>query len=117
MVLRRAKRRMDEIAVDDDYISQFGTERGELKGVTLMEEEEVKMAAESRGLDVLGKSNLKGDLQKWIKEGPKGPVARLLLMRPEAWKERARGEGRAMEKSGGGRKEHGNVKEKELKDG
>ena len=61
IVSRRVYGRFRELEVDDFAIRRDG-------GVAMMEGEEVRMACEERGMDVMGKrvEDLRGDLKQWI---------------------------------------------------
>ena len=80
LVKGRAKKRLEYLDQDDFLIRKNG-------GVEAMEMEEVRFALEERGLDVLGKNDvqLRGLLRSWLRELGRGPVTRLLLMRPSIW--------------------------------
>lgn len=68
MIQRRAMKRAWEVRADDMAILRDG-------GVGLMEAEEVIMACDERGLDVLGKSEqqMRKALEGWIKNGGMTP--------------------------------------------
>ena len=61
LVRKRVYRRLRELKVDDFAIERDG-------GVKMLEEEEVRMACEERGINVLGKEegNMRADLERWI---------------------------------------------------
>ena len=61
LVKRRVYGRFRELEVDDFAIGRDG-------GVGMMEEEEVRMACEERGMDIMGKrvEELRGDLEQWM---------------------------------------------------
>lgn len=61
LIRRRVYGRLRELEVDDFAIRRDG-------GVGKLEEEEVRMACEERGIDILGKEeeSLRRDLQKWM---------------------------------------------------
>lgn len=62
LVRRRVYRKLGELEVDDFAIERYG-------GVGKMDGEEVRMACEERGIDILGKEerNLRRDLEQWMK--------------------------------------------------
>ena len=64
LVERRARRRVEDITVDDLAIRRDG-------GVGSMNAEEVVWACEERGIDVLerGEKDLRGELEKWMRLG------------------------------------------------
>ena len=85
MIRKRVKERMQLVATDDMAIERDG-------GVEAIEGKEVEMAAEMRGIDVLGMSeaDLKRELKNWMQakkvlEGKARPVTWLYLTRPAAW--------------------------------
>ena len=60
-VMKRVQRRLDEVEVDDKAIERDG-------GVEALEEEEVSMAAEARGLPVIYRDvdEIRDDLKRWL---------------------------------------------------
>ncbi|KAG7009012.1 hypothetical protein G7Y79_00003g008800 [Physcia stellaris] len=85
LIRRRAKKHMDFVELDDFTIHRDG-------GVENLESVEVQLAAEMRGLDVLGKkeSELRSTLSDWMlhrsalaKHG--SPARTLYFTRPSAW--------------------------------
>lgn len=76
----RVRRWKEYLEMDDVAIERDG-------GVGPMEMEEVRIAAEERGLDVLGKNDtqLKGVLKDWLAARKSQPVTKLLLTRPSVW--------------------------------
>lgn len=85
LIRRRAKKHMDFVELDDFTIHRDG-------GVENLESVEVQLAAEMRGLDVLGKkeSDLRSSLSDWMlhrsafaKDGSR--MRTLYLTRPSAW--------------------------------
>ncbi|MCJ1475139.1 hypothetical protein MMC13_003799 [Lambiella insularis] len=84
LLQRKFQRWNDYIILDDVAIERNG-------GVPLMELEEIRIASEERGLDVLGKNDgqLKSTLMGWIEARKREPVAKLLLTRPGVWAKRA----------------------------
>ncbi len=85
IVRRRVKRRMEFVELDDAVIERDG-------GVENLDGEEVVMAAENRGIDVLGRKevDLKMVLEEWVQARKalteKGKAATwLYLTRPAAW--------------------------------
>ncbi|MCJ1244579.1 hypothetical protein MMC30_001777 [Trapelia coarctata] len=80
-VLRARVRRWKEyLELDDVAIEKNG-------GVGQMEMEEVRIAAEERGLDVLGENDtqLRGVLKDWLAARKNQSVTKLLLTRPSIW--------------------------------
>ena len=61
LVRRRVYNRLGELDVDDFAIERDG-------GVGMMDGEEVKLACEERGIDILGKEeeNLRRHLEQWM---------------------------------------------------
>ena len=61
VVRKRVYRRLRELKVDDFAIERDG-------GIKMLEKEEVRMACEERGINVLGKEegNLRADLRWWM---------------------------------------------------
>ena len=85
LIRRRIKKRMEFVELDDFTIRRDGSVEG-------LEAEEVWLAAEMRGLDVLGRkeSDLRRDLSDWLLNKSRlarhGLSARrLYLTRPSAW--------------------------------
>ena len=85
LIRRRIKKRMDFVALDDLTIRRDG-------GVEGLEDAEVCLAAEVRGLDVLGRkeSDLRRELSLWLLNGNRLAKRglsprRLYLTRPSAW--------------------------------
>ena len=85
LIRRRAKKRMDFVELDDLTIRRDG-------GVEGLEAAEVWLAAEMRGLDVLGRkeSDLRRDLSDWLLNRSRLArqdlsARRLYLTRPSAW--------------------------------
>jgi len=76
----RVRRWKEYLELDDVAIEKNG-------GVGQMEMEEVRIAAEERGLDVLGKNDmqLKGELKDWLAARKNQPVTKMLLTRPSVW--------------------------------
>jgi len=73
-------RRAEYLEMDDRLIGSDG-------GVAEMEMEEVKMALEERGLDLLGKNDqqLRGLLRAWLRAREEWPLMTLFLTRPSVW--------------------------------
>ncbi len=71
--------RLEYLNLDDGLIRKAG-------GVRDMHSEEVRMALVERGVNVLGKGDtqLKGDLNAWLRSREKVPAERLLLTRYES---------------------------------
>lgn len=84
LLQRKIRRWNDYIALDDAAIERNG-------GVPQMELEEIRIASEERGLDVLGRNDgqLKGTLMSWIEARKREPVVSLLLTRPAIWAKKA----------------------------
>ena len=80
LVKRKAQRRLEYLDLDDMAITRDG-------GVGRMEIEEVRIALEDRGVDVLGKNDtvLQTQLQTWLIARKSQPTTRLLLTRPSVW--------------------------------
>lgn len=80
MLKARVRRWKEYLELDDVAIERNGD-------VEQMEMEEVRIAAEERGLDVLGKGDtqLKGVLKSWLAAKKSRPVIELLLTRPSIW--------------------------------
>ena len=85
LIQRRIKKRMASVELDDLTINRDG-------GVEKMENPEIELAVETRGIDVIGRkeSDLRSDLSSWLlnrkalaKQGL--PTRRLYLTRPSAW--------------------------------
>jgi len=76
----RVGRRAEYLEMDDRLI-RSGGEVGE------MEMEEVRMALEERGLDLLGKNDqqLRGLLRAWLRAREERPLMTLFLTRPSVW--------------------------------
>ena len=81
LLKRRIKQWHEYIAVDDAAIERLG-------GVERMEMEEVRIALEERGVDVLGvgDAQLRRSLQTWLGERKKRGAVRMVLVRPGAWR-------------------------------
>ncbi|MCJ1400818.1 hypothetical protein MMC11_004026 [Xylographa trunciseda] len=80
-ILKRRVRQWDDyISVDDASIAQYG-------GVELMEMEEVRIALDERGVDVLGRGDpqLRRTLHAWLRERKRVGAIRMALVRPGAW--------------------------------
>ncbi|KAL8785921.1 MAG: hypothetical protein Q9213_003070 [Squamulea squamosa] len=77
---RRIEKAVDLIDVDDLAIEKGG-------GVIHLSEEELKLAAEERGLDVVGrpKEELRSVLGRWINARKHASIIDLLCRRPSAW--------------------------------
>lgn len=77
---RRIHNAVERIDVDDSAIEKGG-------GVKYLSEEELKLAAEDRGLDVTGKSKdeIGSLLAKWMAARKSAPIMDLLCKRPSAW--------------------------------
>ncbi|KAL8711102.1 MAG: hypothetical protein Q9220_004483 [cf. Caloplaca sp. 1 TL-2023] len=77
---RRVENTIERIDVDDLAISRGG-------GVQLLNEEELKLAAEARGLDITGKSvvDLQSQLASWMLARKRTSIIDLLSRRPSAW--------------------------------
>ncbi|MCJ1285033.1 hypothetical protein MMC26_004370 [Xylographa opegraphella] len=80
LLRRRVQQWEDYISVDDAAIERYG-------GVGRMEMEEVRIALEERGMDVLGRGDakLQASLQAWLKERKRVGAVRLALVRPGVW--------------------------------
>ncbi|MCJ1320670.1 hypothetical protein MMC15_006010 [Xylographa vitiligo] len=83
LLRRRIQQWNDYIAVDDAAIEQYG-------GVEQMEIEEVRIALEERGVDILGRGNaqLQRNLQAWLRERKRVGAVRMVLVRPGVWEKR-----------------------------
>ncbi|KAL8771770.1 MAG: hypothetical protein Q9209_002961 [Squamulea sp. 1 TL-2023] len=77
---RRIQKTVDLIDVDDLAIEKGG-------GVIHLSEEELKLAAEERGLDVVGRSKeeVRSVLGRWINARKRASIIDLLCRRPSAW--------------------------------
>lgn len=79
---RRIRKAVERIEADDLAIGRDG-------GVKGLSEEEVKLAAEGRGLDVVGKSTkeIRSELDMWmeVRTRKDASVIDLLCRRPSAW--------------------------------
>ncbi|KAL8735640.1 MAG: hypothetical protein Q9166_000809 [cf. Caloplaca sp. 2 TL-2023] len=77
---RRIQRAVDRIDVDDLAINRAG-------GVKYLNEEETKLAAEERGLDIVGRptGELKSLLGHWIDARQRSSIIDLLSRRPSVW--------------------------------
>lgn len=73
-VLNRVQRRLEEIEADDMAIERDGA-------VSELEEQEVSMAAEKRGLDVLDKDvdELRDDLERWLQARKHHTIMELIV--------------------------------------
>ena len=82
LMKRRAQKRLEYLDLDDMAITRDG-------GVKRMEIEEVRIALEERGVDVLSKNDntLQTQLQMWLKVRKFQPTTRLLVTRPSVWQE------------------------------
>lgn len=80
MVKRRIANWKRYIDMDDAAITKSGD-------LPLMEAEEMRIACEERGLDVLGKNEkqLMNELRAWLRARKRMDVTRLLLARPSVW--------------------------------
>ncbi|KAL9003769.1 MAG: hypothetical protein Q9188_003374 [Gyalolechia gomerana] len=80
LLLWRIRKAVDRIEVDDFAIQRDG-------GVKQLSEEELKLAAEERGLDVVGKpiGEIRLVLVKWTEARKWAPIIGLLSRRPSAW--------------------------------
>ena len=79
-IRRRVERRLHELELDDRAIERDGGAQG-------LEEEEVKLAAETRGLNVSGKTDgaVREELKGWLQARKKRPLTALILEGPSAW--------------------------------
>ncbi|KAL8945190.1 MAG: hypothetical protein Q9211_000271 [Gyalolechia sp. 1 TL-2023] len=77
---RRIREAVGRIDVDDTAIQRDG-------GMKHLSEEEMKLAAEERGLDVVGKplGEIRSVLVKWTEARKLAPIIELVLRRPSAW--------------------------------
>ncbi|KAI4244855.1 MAG: hypothetical protein L6R40_002761 [Gallowayella cf. fulva] len=77
---RRIQKATDRIDVDDLAIQRGG-------GVRHLNDEELKLAAEERGLDVVGRpaEELKSVLLRWMDARKRATIVDLLCRRPSAW--------------------------------
>ena len=82
LVRRRAQKWIEYLSLDDMAITRDG-------GVGRMEIEEVRIALEERGVDILGKNDtvLNTQLRTWLDIRKFQPVTRLLVTRPSVWQE------------------------------
>ena len=80
LLWRSVKKWKDYVDLDDAAVERSG-------GVGQMEMEEVKIALEERGLDILGRNDtqLRNSLRSWLRARKQEPVTKLLLMRPSVW--------------------------------
>ncbi|KAI4117929.1 MAG: hypothetical protein LQ345_001921 [Seirophora villosa] len=80
---RRIRSAVEKIDVDDLAIGREG-------GVKGLSEEELKVAAEARGLDVVGKPSgvLRSVLEMWMQARKRTSIIDLLSRRPSAWPQR-----------------------------
>ena len=80
LLRRRIEKWKEYVELDDVAIERNG-------GVEQMEMEEIRIALQERGLDVLGRNDtqLRGALKDWLEAKKKAPVTKLLLTRPSAW--------------------------------
>lgn len=76
----RVRKAVDRIEADDIAIKRDG-------GAKLLSEEEVILAAEERGLDVVGKSlgEIRSVLARWMEVRKWAPIVELVSRRPSAW--------------------------------
>ena len=83
LLRRRIEKWKEYVDLDDAAIERNG-------GVEQMEMEEVRIALQERGLDVLGRNDtqLRGALNDWLEAKKRAPVTKLLLTRPSAWAKR-----------------------------
>lgn len=81
VIRRRAEKRIEELEADDFGIRRDG-------GVEGLEMEEVRIAAEERGLDILGRPDeeVRELVERWV-GNKKGSLREMLLVRPNMWKE------------------------------
>ena len=77
----RVRKEVDYLGLDDMAIERDG-------GVQGMELDEVKIALEERGLDVLGKNEelLRRSLKEWLGAKEKETVVARLVTRPSSWR-------------------------------
>ncbi|MCJ1389004.1 hypothetical protein MMC18_001857 [Xylographa bjoerkii] len=80
LLIRRIQQWDNYVTVDDAAIERHG-------GVERMEMEEVRIALEERGVDVLGRGDaqLRRSLQAWLRKRRRVGALRMVLVRPEAW--------------------------------
>lgn len=85
LIRRRVRERMDFVKLDDAMVERDG-------GALRLEEEEARMAAEMRGIDICGRKEheVKKIVEKWLEArkalSRKGrPVTSLYFARPTAW--------------------------------
>lgn len=76
MVRKKVDKRVEYLEMDDKLIKDAG-------GIGKMELEECKMACIERGIDVIGRkdTDIKQDLNDWLKSRPKRSIEHLLLTR------------------------------------
>ncbi|KAL8721340.1 MAG: hypothetical protein Q9225_001952 [Loekoesia sp. 1 TL-2023] len=76
----RIQKAVDRIDVDDFAIERDG-------GMKNLSEEELKLAAEERGIDVVGKpiGEIRSVLAKWAEARKRASIIELLSTRPSAW--------------------------------
>jgi len=81
VIRRRVEKRIEELEADDLGIRRDG-------GVEGLEMEEVRIAAEERGLDILGRSDeeVRESVERWV-GNKKGNLSEMLLVRPNVWKD------------------------------
>lgn len=78
-IRRRVQQRLQEVELDDFAIERDG-------GVQWLEEEETRMAADTRGLDgAEDDAVLKEHLQSWLDARKERPVGSLILGGPSTW--------------------------------
>ncbi len=77
---KRIQKAVERIDVDDHAIEKGG-------GVKYLSEEELKLAAEARGLDVVGRSRVEvgSVLARWIDARKHASIIDLVCRRPSAW--------------------------------
>lgn len=80
LLRRRVREWKEYIDLDDKAIERNG-------GVGQLEVEELRIACEERGLDVLGKSDeqLRRVLREWLQARKTTSMAKLVLTRPNVW--------------------------------
>lgn len=68
------------VALDDTAIAKYGGFEG-------LDIEEIRIVAEERGIDVLGRDDrhLRNVVEKWMEESKKRPVLSMVLTRPSVW--------------------------------
>ena len=81
MLKKRVQGRLEYLQLDDEAIVRYG-------GVKQLEPEEAKIAAEERGLDIVGRSDedVQVLLARWFKAKKQQSVPYLILTRPSVWK-------------------------------